>query len=148
MKFREGFVSNSSTTSFFIYGLSFDSDAEIMEKVKANMSDEIRQIVLDKNNKLAQESKYSKHYDTFDAYVNSSEDCCSDFFYDLTRVIENLVFEENPYEGTAYIGVCSSDIKDDETGAEFKERTKVLLRSILGDDVDGFAYLKGAWRNG
>ena len=45
MKIRQGFVSNSSSSSFMIYGINLDSDQ--IEKLKESLSEEDREALED-----------------------------------------------------------------------------------------------------
>ena len=85
MKIRLGFVSNSSSASFCIFGLVFEDDeGELCDKV-------------DKYNKL-----------------NNTKLVC-----------------ESPLEcSSSYVGLYWYDIKDNETGKEFKDRIQYLLNSF------------------
>jgi len=147
MKTRKGFVSNSSTTSFFIYGVNLDiSGEELIKKIQENISEELKQLVLNKNNELAQEAKWRKEYDSFDKYMEQHDDWY-ELFSDLGKVVKGVTVEQPP-DGSIYIGVDTDSIKEDETGKEFKERIKVLIKSLLGEDIDGFGYHSEAWRDG
>jgi len=145
MKKRNGFVSNSSTQSFFIYGVSFDDDETFMKRVKENVSDGLKQLILEENNKNAQGSQWTQEFDNFDKYMESLENWY-DLFSALKNVAEGISIDQPPYD-SIYIGVSPSAIKDDETGREFKERVKTFIRSLLGEDVDGFGYCSQAWRD-
>jgi hypothetical protein len=86
MKIRTGFVSNSSTSSFCIYGSHIDGD----------------------------------NYD--------------EEFYEK---VENLGLEcyENERSGGYFVGLSPVNLQDDETGLQFKERIKALLKQLVGDEV-------------
>jgi len=86
MKIRTGFVSNSSSSSFCIYGTSIDTKrVEGIEKQIEEMGLEIH-----------------------------NGDCNYD-------------------NGTLYVGRSWSSIKDDETGAQFKEFVRKALNKFFGD---------------
>lgn len=80
MKIRSGFVSNSSTTSFCIYGLR-------LNECSSEVRNKLREIGLE-------------------------------IFYG--------------YDCT-YAGRCFSEIKDEETGKQFKDNIKTKLQSVLGE---------------
>uniref|UniRef100_A0A6M3Y5S7 Uncharacterized protein n=1 Tax=viral metagenome TaxID=1070528 RepID=A0A6M3Y5S7_9ZZZZ len=95
MKIRIGFVSNSSNTSFCIYGKYFD-----------DLSNELKELI---------ESKGLE-----------------------------LIYGQN--EGY-YVGRSFTDIKDDETGKEFKERTLKDMKEIFPELTELFIQEDG-WYNG
>ena len=106
MKIRNGFVSNSSSSSFCIYGtfMSFD---EIFERVKDSLSeDELEEI---------EEDDYM--------LIEKLEDKLGDF-------------EIHQCEGDYWIGKSWTQVGDNETGKEFKENIKTELETLLGPDVD------------
>jgi len=82
MKIRVGFVSNSSTSSFLIYGVCIDSVD----------SDEIEEAM--------------------DAMKTSLD-------------------THNPYGENTYIGISWEEVKDDETGAQFKTRVQTTVNAVL-----------------
>lgn len=88
MKTRTGFVSNSSSTSFCIYGI--DLDATMNWDEMSELSQKLRD----------------------DGLEVHSDDC-----------------------DEIYVGRSWAEIKDDETGAQFKENVEKALRfhDLLGD---------------
>ena len=92
MKIRNGFVSNSSSSSFCIYGTSVDIDGNIEE------------------------------------------------------MIENTGLEIHNYYDTIYVGRSWSSIKDDETGAQFKESVNKALKNLGIDAKCGTC--EEAWFDG
>jgi len=84
MKIRHGFVSNSSTTSFCIYGAYIDPPEEDYEEWEDRIGSELA----------------------------------------MYRMCEQWA-----------VGLDPADIKDDETGAEFKQRVKDLIFKHTGENV-------------
>lgn len=116
MKVRSGFVSNSSSSSFCIYGTYLEF-SEIIEKLKAS------------NLLTVDESKK----------IDDDEDEDEDMYENLEELLSKktdleLYFD---YEGdSAWIGRDWSSVGDDETGRQFKENVESELIKVFGTDVD------------
>lgn len=96
MKVRNGFVSNSSTTSFCIYGTHIDLN-DVRKFLRKN--DLFTEINPD---------EIEDDYDLIDKVTNSSK-------Y-LVHITDN--------DGGVFIGRDYWSLKDDETGGQFKKTTK------------------------
>jgi len=105
MKIRNGFVSNSSSSSFCIYGVSINKKEliEKMEKINKEITEEDKEDIW---SFLYQEEK--------DLFVSEGP-------YD--------------YSGNIYIGKSWSSIRDDQTGKEFKEETQQRLKKLTGEEI-------------
>ena len=110
MKIRNGFVSNSSTTSFCLYGIYIEEE------------------------ELAKRLQIEIGTDDIDFHGELEDD-----------IIE--VFSE-PYDSGYYVGVALSKIKDDETGAQFKERIRKALDQKMDITELEFDIMQDAWYNG
>jgi len=106
MKNRLGFVSNSSSSSFLIYGVALDR-SEVLECLKPEKPE------VDED----AEDEYEDVYEALEDAISSQEG------------LEYHI----PYDDTVYIGACWSSIGDDETGAQFKNRVKAQLTEMFGD---------------
>ena len=98
MRIRRGFVSNSSTTSFCVYGTTVPEENDVWSEAR----------------KIGLEVDYYNEYTDGDRQV---------------------------------VGISYSEIRDDETGAEFKARVEALVRQILPDATD-FGHHEDAYRDG
>lgn len=102
MKIRQGFVSNSSSSSFLIYGVAFDSSSELMKALGIDPeSDEAAEV----------------------------ED---DTYGFLEEKLSGGLSIESPYDsGYHYVGISWDEVQDDETGKEFKDRVYKALNKIF-----------------
>ena len=116
MIIRNGFVSNSSTSSFLIYGVCLD-DSEIKDLLGVTSDEEGDEID--------------------DVYEVLDE-----------KLPKGLEHYRPEYDDSYYIGASWSNVGDDETGKQFKERVENDLKSVFGDKLSGFSTLEYAWRDG
>lgn len=106
MKIRTGFVSNSSTSSFCIFGAAV-SRSDFLEGIR----------------RLVETGELKPLNDEWE-----------DSVYDAAGLVglESYLMDW----GDLYVGVSWYNIDDDETGRQFKERITTLLRSIMPDIPD------------
>jgi len=112
MKIRNGFVSNSSSSSFHIYGIELEGSV-------------IKEMLLEQ--KIITEEdldRYGIWEDIHKLKFGELADYCD---YDGDCV---------------YIGRRYSSIKDDETGKEFKKSATKAVAEFLGKDVECQEYLE------
>lgn len=116
MKVRRGFVSNSSSSSFLIYGVCLKAD-EAERLLRENTDDVV-------------------FLDELDEYG----------VYEMTG---SLVYasDGNTDGYYLYAGESWSCVKDDETGAQFKERVEKKLAELFGKGLS-FGTHSAAWYNG
>ena len=112
MKIRSGFVSNSSSSSFMIYGVYLE-DSDIIK------------------------------------LLNLSEDESDDMYETVEKALENSDLEfHSPYgDNGFYIGKSFSDIGDDETGKQFKDKVESKLTEIFGEGLE-FDIHEESWYDG
>jgi len=152
MKIRQGFVSNSSTTSFCIYGTCFKSKPltlNVIKTFKKNSPEEFEKIIKANEGKSWCEDaiKLLKNIDNINEFENEDEE---------DEILEELLYEGMPFglewhpyydADSYYIGRSWSSIGDDETGKQFKESIKMSLRQLFGEDIKCSTYAE-AWRDG
>lgn len=107
MKVRNGFVSNSSSSSFCIYGAYMDID-ELVEKLK-------------NSNLLTEDELEEMEEDGYDG---------------LDEVFSDKDLEFYISEDCTWIGKSWDSIEDDQTGGEFKKLVQTKLWDLLGTDVE------------
>ena len=136
MKTRQGFVSNSSSSSFCIYGAEFD---DIQNQAGGHIVESM------KKDYIAEELKGNAEEfdeDDFDSYLY---DNFSDVIY---TELEKVGLEyHRPYCGdTAYVGRSLTECKDDQTMGDFKRETAELIKKTLGV-TPNLSYQEAAWHD-
>ena len=113
MKIRSGFVSNSSSSSFLLYGVVFESDAELLKSLGVSEQE-------------AEEKYLDASGDKIIYEVLGKER-----FKELVQ--NNQVSIRNPTNDNLYVGVSWDKVRDDETGSQFKERVQKIIDGIFKD---------------
>jgi hypothetical protein len=163
MKIRTGFVSNSSTTSFCIYGVELELSeifsVDTLIDIKNNKPDiwnEIKDLIQngddDSNNDNDVNFLEGISPSLTDDEKASIEDrltCCIENNWNTSYVIEQLVdidlVMKNPYDCQYYIGEYLTSMRDDQTYGDFKEDIKNRLEKVFGKDIE-CSVLEEAWR--
>jgi hypothetical protein len=126
MKIRQGFVSNSSASSFCIYGAHFSDINEAVELISEIGGDIM----------LVDQAK---------ALLGGDEGDPNDLLEQWADK-EDLSFIRGPDGDGVYIGREWSSVKDDETGHQFKDSIEEKLKTIFGKVA--FGTLSEAWYDG
>jgi len=118
MKTRHGLVSNSSSSSFCIYGTQLEGNK--IEKLKKFLS-------------IEEDACYSELAETFN-YGEATKN----IGVELTAAFSGE---------SLYIGRSWSGVKDDETGKQFKDSIEKIIESIFGEKIKCRTH-EEAWYNG
>lgn len=113
MKIRNGFVSNSSSSSFCIYGTCIDL---------GNFSEKLNESTI--------LSKKFSNDDFIEMYDNNDWYSLLEFISENT----NLEFFRSDDDNITWIGKSWSTIGDNETGGEFKNSVVSELSTLFGSD--------------
>jgi hypothetical protein len=127
MKIRQGFVSNSSSSSFCLYGLSID-ESEIRDALLA------RGEVLNED-----EMEYLGEYFYYPYSYENRKKNGEELTEDDKRIEAKFFSKDDGFEYEdvdgymQFIGISWKNIRDDETGAEFKKRVENKLKELFPD---------------
>ena len=111
MKIRNGFVSNSSTSSFLIYGIVIDDTVGLPDAAK-------------------------------------EDGLCEYFYHKIKQDKLDLEVHTPDDYGSTYIGRSWAGVKDDQTGAQFKQDVFEQLSKLLGRTDIKCETCEHAWRDG
>ena len=123
MKIRNGFVSNSSSSSFLIYGVALET-SEFRELFVKNLQENVEVL-----------PEYAKKL------LENPDDFDYDYDYELGEAACKMLGEDfsldSPSEwDTFYIGRSWGSVRDNETGKQFKESVETQLKKYFGEDVE------------
>lgn len=122
MKIRTDFVSNSSSSSFVLWGARL-AENEIVDALKVTMSQEKYDSIRD---------KWMPTYDEFIEELNNND---YDHVYEILEMYFSTIVHDSEYH-EYYVGESPSSMKDDETLLQFKTSISNKLNELLGKQVD------------
>lgn len=126
MKVKKDFVTNSSSSSFVVMGINFSYDMvtqELVDSLKVSTNDETLTIDTVKGHLY----NYVE-----EAILKSGLQCSEGGDY---------------WSDNVMVGLYYTTMADDETLAQFKERTKQLLKERLKVDVDKVYHIETGWED-
>ena len=107
MKIRNGFVSNSSSSSFVIYGRTYNEET-LNKRFGFNPDEELED-------------------EDGESYIDDEQ---------LYEVISDSGFDYHQEDGEYYIGVHLTNMKEDETFGDFKKRVEQEITEKFGNEKD------------
>ena len=110
MKVRTGFVSNSSSSSFLIYGAALNKSTLVDLAKKLGAVEEFKKEDIENENDHGDDWEYERY----------------EFIEWLDGKFGFRIY--TPYEDTCYIGLSWSEVGDKETGEEFKARVEKCIK--------------------
>jgi len=131
MKIRQGFVSNSSSCSFLIYGIYIE-ESKMIEQFKKNQlkkaspGERAKTLLLNKDEDL----------EDLDGY---------DFLNTIMKGVKGFSWDTLG-DCDWFVGKSWDLVDDNETGKQFKESVEKTLKDLFGDDIKCSTHNE-AWRD-
>lgn len=130
MKLRFGFVSNSSSTSFCMYGSIFEFNKII--EVFDDVYEQKRQELLKQMKENCERNGFD--FNEEEEYVEDYE--IIEFIVDDIVKNSNLNYMINGEDESVLVGRNFTNIGDDETGSQFKQNAEEQIKDLFGEDVE------------
>lgn len=150
MKVRNGFVSNSSSSSFLIYGAEIEMN-DVIENFDTLKKEAIKSL---ENSRFSSRQEIANILKDVPDNLDSDEiidtveslDGLGEFLYDIE--FETLTMEFGPgFDESVYLGLCPSKIGDNETGRQFKDKIEAEIKKFF-PNKNNFGFHEECWRDG
>ena len=162
MKTRHGLVSNSSTSSFCIYGCSIseewnaynnpDAFVRFLKKLKQEFPGDYKTALEDIKEKYKDKDYYDKQIEVAETIdeikitdgpkllldEDDGDYCELELIHVILKYFDLALFGSD-YSGN-YIGRSWKRIKDDETGAQFKMKVDEVVKSLFNEECSTLEY--------
>jgi len=135
MKVKGDFVTNSSSTCFIVYGYIFSKEEIIENEI---LMDKLYEYNKNKNDPEITKNDFYKEMKIGDSNLS---DVFFNYANDFNLSSSSLCDDEFA------VGVSPFNIKNDETGKEFKERVKNILIEITGNQKIKPYEIEESWRD-
>lgn len=128
MKYRKGFVSNSSSSSFLaliehdVYGIIFDYEQEV----------KLEEFIIENENLISKNENLKNLFEDINgcAFLILNQDKQNVF-----KMFDLDIYRSDKYDTIDIVGKEFIDMKPDQTMSEFKEEVKGNLEKIFGSDI-------------
>jgi hypothetical protein len=136
MKIRNGFVSNSSSSSFVAVGASMDI-SDLLELLSDEAKLILKELMVNYDDEL--------DLDDGDQFMDCIRDNCDEFMEDLLKKLNiDLSYSYDYEQHCIFIGKSPFSIGDDETGKQFKDNIEAsllkLLKTVELEDIENITY--------
>jgi len=150
MKIRYGFISNSSTTSFCIYGTEIKGSMDIdsFKRIKAAYPNEWESIFKPYSEKNEWYGKIL-NIDKLTKEEASKMELDSEWFEVLDRLVDGFKLSAYSCGDTDqhWVGKTWASMKEDETKKQFQDGVEKILKAWFGEETKCYN-IKEAWRDG
>ncbi|MDD5651742.1 MAG: hypothetical protein PHF86_15205 [Candidatus Nanoarchaeia archaeon] len=146
MKIRKGFVSNSSTSSFLIYGTAIDSeDRDVI------LINEIKKLKTIEEFKSVYKYTDEEIYNIIHQENQTVDQIIENFTEEYEGEWEDLKCDSDLFLGTSDVGYCigksPSSAPNDITFGDWKKQIEEETSELLGKKVK-CGWIDKAWRDG